>query len=282
MLRDKLRGNSFLYKSVMVWRSLRTYKRDDFNICKTLYINLKAFPFKSAIKFPIFVFGKLKIYNLGVIKIDAPISKGMIILGRNKDRFHASSGAAMIDNSGIILFKGPCIFSVDYGIYTQSTGVVEIGDLTFFGSKIKIYCYNRIVIGRCSQITSENQLFDNGFHFMKNVETGEVKNIMGETHIGNYCWIGNRSTIARGANLPDYTIVTSNSLVNKDFSTVPPYPLIGGIPAKLISNGNVRIFNREDEGRLYEYFSKHRHVSNVMEQPGLKKDEYPMIFHRVK
>lgn len=276
MLKDRFKKNPFLYKCFTTWRSWSTYWKDDFNIYKTLYINLKAFPFRTAIKFPIFVFGKLKIYNLGIIKIDAPIHGGMIILGRNRDRFRASSGVAMIDNSGIILFKGSVRFSVDYSIYTQPTGVVEIGELTFFGNGVKIYCYNKISVGKCCRIGFESQLFDSGFHFTKNVETGEVKNILGITIIGNYCWIGNRSTITKGANMPDYTIVASNSLVNKNFLTVSPYPLLGGIPAKLISSGIVRIFNREDEGRLYEYFTEHRDATSIMDEPGLK-DEYSLV-----
>ena len=66
--------------------------------------------------------------------------------------------------------------------------------------------------------------------------------------IGNFSWIGNRSTIGPGAKLPDYTIVASNSFVNKDFSS-----LIGGIPAKLIREGWTRVW---DTKREFEYQKK--------------------------
>lgn len=277
MVREQLKKISILKQLVRKYRRLRKLYKDDFNIGKTLYLNFKVFPFQIACKFPVFVFGKLKIYNLGTIIVDAPVvSSGMIELGRNRDRFRASSGAAMIDNSGFLIFKGPVRFSVDFGIYSMSSGVIEIGEFTFLGNSVKMYCYNKIVIGKCGRIAIETQFFDSGFHFMKNVETGEVKNIMGEILIGDYCWIGNRTTIARGAVLPDHSIVASNSLVNKNFSNAGNCPLVAGTPAKLISNGVIRIFNREDENRLFDYFLTHREDGKIIEQPGIK-DEYDLL-----
>lgn len=65
--------------------------------------------------------------------------------------------------------------------------------------------------------------------------------------IGNYCWIGNRCTISPGTILPDYTTVTSNSVVNKDFSSLPAYPTIGGVPAKFIREGWTRVWDTARE-----------------------------------
>ena len=251
------------------------YRKDGLNIYKTILVNFKLFPLKEALKFPIFVFGKLKIYHLGTVIIESPIFTGMIELGRNRDRFKASAGSAMIDNRGIIIFKGAVHFSIDYGIYSQPTGRIEFGKFCFLGNNVKLYAYNKIVIGMGCSITSEVQIFDSGFHFMKNVETGEIGNIMGQVVIGNWCWIGNRTTIARKTILPDYSVVTSNSLVNKDFS-MEKFPLIGGIPARKISNSLVRIFNREDENHLWAYFVEHRDVDSIYEHAGLI-NEYELV-----
>ena len=65
--------------------------------------------------------------------------------------------------------------------------------------------------------------------------------------IGNNCWIGNRTTINPGTIIPDFTIVTSNSLVNKDYSDIDPYTLIGGLPCKVIKSGIVRVWDRKIE-----------------------------------
>lgn len=283
MIRQQFRKIPLFKKLVQKYRTLKGLYKDDFNIWKTLYLNFKVFHFSVAWQLPIFVFGKLKIYNLGKIIIDCPVVfPGMIELGRNRDRFKASAGSAMIDNSGILIFKGAVRFSVDYGIYTMKSGTVEIDECTFLGHAVKLYCYHKISIGKCCRIGLETQLFDSGFHFMKNVETGEIRNIMGEVVMGDYCWIGNRTTLARGTVLPDHSIVASNSLVNKNFANLANYPLLGGIPAKPISSGTIRIFNRQDENRLFAYFLEHPDEQILEEQPGelnefdiVKKEYYP-------
>jgi len=55
--------------------------------------------------------------------------------------------------------------------------------------------------------------------------------------IGDYCWIGNRSTIMPGTVLPERVIVAANSLLNKDYieKGILPFSVIGGMPAKLLN-----------------------------------------------
>jgi acetyltransferase-like isoleucine patch superfamily enzyme len=68
--------------------------------------------------------------------------------------------------------------------------------------------------------------------------------------IGNNVWIGNRTTVTPGTIIPNYCIVSSNSLCNKDYSYIPPDSIIGGIPAKLLKTGYRRIFSYEEQGEI--------------------------------
>ena len=54
----------------------------------------------------------------------------------------------------------------------------------------------------------------------------------GAITIGNDVWIGSQSVILGGAVISDGAIVAANSVVN---SYVPPYAIVGGTPAKVIS-----------------------------------------------
>ena len=56
-----------------------------------------------------------------------------------------------------------------------------------------------------------------------------------------------------GVILPSYTVVASNSLVNKDFSSLKPNSVIGGVPAKLIKEKYARVW---DTDRELEYHMK--------------------------
>lgn len=236
-------------------RSLYKYK--NLNWSKTVYLNFKTQNFNKAIKLPIFVYGKLKIPVLkGRIEIDAPIYRGMIKLGFNCDYYSMSNGPAMlyIANTGKIIFKGPFQVSSNFSFFIQ--GTLTLGELGFIGHGVRIRCLDTICIGKLLRLAVDSQIFDTNFHYMRNVETGEIRPILKPIYIGDCCWIGNRSTIMKGSYLPDYTTVAGNSLVNKNFSESLPYPLIAGAPAKVISSGYVRLYSSKEQAIIDEYFSK--------------------------
>ena len=49
--------------------------------------------------------------------------------------------------------------------------------------------------------------------------------------IGNDVWIGDRVIILPGVHVGDGSILAAGAVVTKD---VPPYAIVGGVPAKLI------------------------------------------------
>lgn len=65
------------------------------------------------------------------------------------------------------------------------------------------------------------------------------------TSIGNDVWIGHGVTIKQGVKIGNGAIVGSNALVTKD---VPPYAIVGGVPAKIIKYR----FSQEVIARLEE------------------------------
>ena len=97
-------------------------------------------------------------------------------------------------------------------VIITTSGGVEIGDRTLIGYRAQIISANhRIPAGR-------GNIFGSGHDKAK-------------VTIGKDVWIGGNSMILPGVTIGDGAIVAGGSVVSKD---VPPYTIVGGIPAKII------------------------------------------------
>ena len=271
-LRNQLKKVSPLRKLV---KTIRIFRR--VNWTKTIYINFKTQNFKTAIKLPILIYGKLKISRLsGQIILLGKIKTGRMRIGYNSDQFSAPKGGALLNLTGKIISHGVFWASID--VLIQVAGTLELSDCTFFGNSSKLRCNNYVFFGIGSRMASECQAFDTNFHYTRNINTGEIYRPEGKIIVGNYCWIGNRTTLAKGTVLPDYTMVASNSLCNKDFAIDNMVaPLIGGIPAKRIGAGGVvRIFDIKKEQELSDYFKSNPDAKSLTDQIGIQ-DEYEAL-----
>lgn len=68
---------------------------------------------------------------------------------------------------------------------------------------------------------------------------------MHEVIIGNDCWIGQAASLIAGVTIGDGAVVLAHAVVTKD---VPPYAIVGGVPAKIIGYR----YDREMIGQLCE------------------------------
>lgn len=140
---------------------------------------------------------------------------------------------------------------------------IEVGEYTIYNDFVRdprdfeknnvLYHYpvngDRLVIGRfCSIACCAKFMFTSGNHSMQSLanytfpiffdEWGlDAKDICdawdnkGDTVIGNDVWIGYEAVIMPGVKIGDGAVIGTRAVVTKD---VPPYTIVGGVPAKPI------------------------------------------------
>lgn len=214
----------------------------------TFYFNFKMFSFGTAKKFPVFFYGSVKFRALtGEFFIDAPIRTGMIGFGQPFELISRSQGIAEIYLMGKIVCKGHVHFGKDYLVYVGDKAYCEFGHMFGMGSRGKIMCYDKMIFGQYVRVGFESQIIDSNWHQMINLETTERLPLTTPIRLGDFNWIGNRSSIMPKTVTSNYCIVASNSLCNSDYSGLGSNILIGGIPSKLLRQNLTRDWQGEHD-----------------------------------
>lgn len=230
-----------------------------FNLLYTFYFNLVFFPFRQACRFPVFVYGWPKMFSqYGRMECVGCCKTGMVRLNMTLGGApQYSTGNIELNIWGKVIFRGKCIIGSGSKLIVGEHGLLDMGEGTKIMNGCNCTAYSEIRIGAQSRIVHRCQLLDTNFHYIADFRRGVVKKQTHPIVIGDYCWICNSTTVTGGAVIPDKTIVASNSLVNKDMSSIPPESIIGGIPAKLVSVGYRRIESRKLESEVGHYFAAH-------------------------
>jgi acetyltransferase-like isoleucine patch superfamily enzyme len=215
-------------------------------------------PFNQAIKLPVTVTHRTNFGSLiGKIEFTCPVSFALVkFWDFNEDFMNRRSQRNLIINRGIIRFHGKADFGFGVTLNVAKNGIVEFGEKIMVGAKNKIICENYISFGKEARIAFESQVIDTNFHYYKSTIDNNISKRNGSIIIGNYNQIANRCSVMKGTITPDYSIFGSNSLLNKDYTKIAPeYSLLGGMPAKLIKIGIVRVWDYEEEYKLNTHFN---------------------------
>lgn len=238
---DKMKKKYFQLKS-----KIKLYNQ--INWIKTIYINLHFFSVKEAVKFPIIVFGQCNFASLkGKIALKAPLKTGIITLGHRFEIFKKSAGIAELFLEGEWVVMGSIQIGYDFKIYLEKEAILETGHMCTLANNTKLVCSNKIILGNSVKIGDESQLIDTNFHDLYDLKADKKIPKKGEIYLGSYISTGSRVTIMKNAKIPNYSLIPSNSLCNKDYLSFGENNIFGGIPAQFIKNGLIRDWKSEEE-----------------------------------
>lgn len=233
------------------------------NVLKTIYVNFVCFPFKTAVKLPIFVGYHVQFMGLRRNCIRLVSTKrtrtGMIELGITRHPMVSTKGLYTL----VKIHKDSHIEMGDYvrilsggSLIAALGGIICIGDDFFMNQKTRIYASKMISFGNHCSLGWEVQVMDSDIHYIFNHATNKIKDCRKPVVIGNNCWLANRVSVMKGSFLPDYSILAGGSLLNRDYSTVTAKGnFFSGTPAVLKGSGVYRIFNEKLEKKIKDYFS---------------------------
>lgn len=146
------------------------------------------------------------------------------------------------------VITNPNIIVGDFTMYND-----YVNDPRLFEKNNVLYQYpinhDKLIIGKfCSIACGAKFIFNSANHTLSSLSTYpfpiffeewglDVKNITeawdnkGDIVIGNDVWIGYEAVIMSGVTIGDGAIIGTRAVVTKD---VPPYTIVGGVPAKPI------------------------------------------------
>ncbi|WP_417613361.1 acyltransferase [Owenweeksia hongkongensis] len=227
------------------------------NWVKTIYINIKTQTFSNAIKFPIIVYGRIKIFALkGDIIIKEPIKFGMVQLGKDMDHMPISSSPVKLRIEGDLEVFGQLIINSGAVIEVLNGSVLRLGKYCIICSGVFLKSENLIEIGKNTRITSGCFVMDTNMHSVRDVNTGSVRKRYEPILIGSHCWVAMNSTILKGTKLPTGTVVGRNSFLNRDYTQVcEEYSMIVGNPAIVRAKNIQRVWSLKDEEKIRDYFN---------------------------
>lgn len=213
----------------------------------TIWLNLFCLPFKQGRKFPILLFNaKLRVSRrmghtvIGSIKLrvsDDNIKFGMIKLGINyaKNVFVRTGIQIDLRSSGGLVFYGSGIIGNGSNIITRYKGTIEFGRNFSVSGNFSCCSFEHISIGSNLSCSWGVSIYDTDFHETINPDTGNANTMTQPVIIGNNCWLCQKCILLKGAQVPDWTTVGALAMVNRDFSEMPAYTVLAGIPAKVVS-----------------------------------------------
>ncbi|EOT2959480.1 hypothetical protein ACSW9O_12500 [Clostridium perfringens] len=186
---------------------------------KSVYVNLKFFKLKDAIKLPIIISNNVKIKSLkGQIKINGDIKTAMIKIGFGDiGTFDIKRRKSILEINGV----WECGNNINLGHGTKISigklGILRMKNNITISAESAIICHNDITIGDNFLMSWDNIIMDTDFHKIKYVgENYRIINNDLPIVIEDNVWIGCRCTILKGTRIRNNSVLSATSRISKN------------------------------------------------------------------
>lgn len=187
------------------------------SIYKTLRFNLRYFGLHG-LKFPVLIFKNFRLNKLcGKVELRdwsfGAVRLGQQMVGIIDDR---SEKGIWSVGGGTVCFNGKVKIGSSCRICCNEKGRIIFEDGVNITGRTAVVSDNRITIGKDSLISWDCLLMDTDFHNV--IYQGKPVNNSKAIYLRDHVWIGCRSTILGGADIPENSIVAAGSVLTKTFA----------------------------------------------------------------
>lgn len=141
------------------------------------------------------------------------------------------AGKLIVENGGsIVLGERVRIRGTHVPVELASLpgGKLEIGTGTYINGGVSICAQESVTIGKNCAIGNYSLIMDTDFHSVgDHTQMPRAKPVVIEDDV----WLAARVTVLKGVRIGRGAVIAAGAVVTKD---VPPFTLVGGVPAKII------------------------------------------------
>ena len=200
---------------------------------KTLYVNFKCLPIKTAFHLPIVVHHSVNIdgkLRKGAIKVDIRCFANIIIgfekgswwKGKNSTSYLSiKEGACLSFGANVKICRG-------FGIDLHNNSSLRIGSSSYINTNVNFECFNEICIGNRNYIAYNVYFQDDSAHKIISNSTNQHSSI----RLGDCCWVCSNVHFYKSTSIGTCSVVASFSKVGGIVS--PDHCLLSGNPCKII------------------------------------------------
>lgn len=189
------------------------------SIPKSIYVSLRLFPLREAIKVPCLVRYNTKLLCLkGLINVKSGVKPFMFKVGfGGVGIFDKRYERAVLQIHGIIEIEGRVYLGQGCRICVVKDATVHFGDGFINTAMMTLVCAHSIYFGSRVIVSWNTLIMDTDWHNTINTVSSQINSCIRPIHIGDKVWIGTRSIVLKGAFISNGCIVGAGAVVTKKY-----------------------------------------------------------------
>lgn len=203
---------------------------------KSLYLSWRLCRWQDAWRLPIIASRKVRWSSLsGEVRLQR-VRTGIMRIGFGSvETIDYRSQYTLLHLKGVVEVAGKCKIGYGSRISVDRGALLQLGESFHCSAAATIICRQQIRFGARCLLAWQSLITDSDLHPIYAVESDERINADRAVLIGEHCWIGARSTLLKGTQLADDSIVGAAAVVSGQFAESGV--VLAGNPAQIVKRG---------------------------------------------